>query len=903
MIKKSPMKKQVCYDAFISYRHLDEDQEVAERLQVLLEKQKIADVHTGKERRLYIFRDRSDLPAGGDLGADIYAALENSRFLIILYSHKTKESIWCMKELDYFRSLHGNTNQNILPMILEGEPDEVFPDVLKRETRQVMDENGENQTVQIEVEPLGADVRAESLSRKLTKLKKTEYMRIAAPIIGCSYDDLYRRKFRQQVRIGIFVTAFVLMIFFLMFWIFYQRRISELQDAATYSVMAEWCANEEDWQSALMYYNEALSRNGSLASECSAAMILLQKQQWPFITRIEDSHYRNEIYPNVDISELEKATGGWIVAVDSTSNYYLSGFQNDEYIVCDSNGNQTAFLKNIGTLTWDNMYQECWAFYQRNGTITLYHPADDAYCTFSVGIENYLPPRVILAGSQACLVMDDYNDYLTLYQLDFARGSAQLLASTTLSKLFAERYTEEMFSNYSEEIKEYGVPFVNATYQFQISLEQNAVIIGRSVDDTIDSAWSDAVVLQLSDLACKRVISDDHYYLNQISLCGDDSCFALSYGNDSAFVYSGGYVAVYDFTGKELFRTENENLAYNGAEFCSEGNTEIILWGEQILQFWDYQTGKEYAASVKVGKDEYGKRIRNVICTEDSHCIINYDNRLIYYSIASFTADSIADKIVGPEMLESDNISLSYLIDNQLVIRIQAIENNQIRVTLTDMDGSFYDEKEINAELYQTCKISVLNPSVCYLFFEPLGSFYRIDILPSKKLAEPQELIMVTSRKNVYFTGNGVVFDGGRELWYYKNDSIFYEYFLGRKQVSGKVRWFASNMNDLLILNINNQNHNIFEYWNVKTKAYVDIQLDKDEIITDAWFLTDDTFVYSTETGIIQLQVVADIPDKQARKALRAICGMTIKDGVAEYVHEVFDGNLGNWGSLKVSIR
>ena len=50
--------------------------------------------------------------------------------------------------------------------------------------------------------------------------------------------------------------------------------------------------------------------------------------------------------------------------------------------------------------------------------------------------------------------------------------------------------------------------------------------------------------------------SDDHYHLNQVSLCSDGSCFALVYGNDFDQVYSGGFVVVYDFSGKELFRTE-----------------------------------------------------------------------------------------------------------------------------------------------------------------------------------------------------------------------------------------------------------------------------------------------------------------------------------------------------------
>lgn len=187
------------YDAFISYRHLPEDKIVAIKLQNYLESLKIKDIKTGKKRHLRIFRDQSELFTSNDLGTNIRAALECSDFLIILYSLTTKESKWCMEELNYFRSLHANTNCKILPLIIEGEPDEVFPEVLRREERRVTTENGESRVIQVEVEPLGADIRESSLSLKLRKLKKTEYMRIAAPVIGCGFDELYRRNFRRRV--------------------------------------------------------------------------------------------------------------------------------------------------------------------------------------------------------------------------------------------------------------------------------------------------------------------------------------------------------------------------------------------------------------------------------------------------------------------------------------------------------------------------------------------------------------------------------------------------------------------------------------------------------------------------------------------------------------------------------
>lgn len=199
------------YDAFISYRHMRLDKEVANRLQKLLEKHRfvVPDNKGKKKRNLKVFVDRSEMIANGNLEDDIRKALKQSRFLIIIYSKETKESSWCMEELRYFRSLHGNTNQNILPMLIEGEPNEVFPEELRWETHRMKNPQGEWEDVRIHVEPLGADVRAHRHKDVLRKLK-TEYLRIQAPILNCRFDDLFQRKKRSTRRILVGLTACII---------------------------------------------------------------------------------------------------------------------------------------------------------------------------------------------------------------------------------------------------------------------------------------------------------------------------------------------------------------------------------------------------------------------------------------------------------------------------------------------------------------------------------------------------------------------------------------------------------------------------------------------------------------------------------------------------------------------
>ena len=184
------------YDAFISYRHLSPDKPVAEKLQTLLET--YAGVPKGK--KLHLFRDETELPTASDLGGDIRRALEQSRFLIVICSEKFEASRWCMEEVRYFKQLHGGSNGNILTLFVgDGTQPPAFPEPLRFENRVVTLEDGAVRTVSEEIEPLAANVSAPTLPKMLKKLK-TEFLRIAAPLLGCGFDDLYKRDQRRRTR-------------------------------------------------------------------------------------------------------------------------------------------------------------------------------------------------------------------------------------------------------------------------------------------------------------------------------------------------------------------------------------------------------------------------------------------------------------------------------------------------------------------------------------------------------------------------------------------------------------------------------------------------------------------------------------------------------------------------------
>ena len=164
------------FDVFISYRHSDLDSAAAAYLHKALENYKIPkeiQEKIGKQRINRVFRDEEELGASSDLFTEIENSIKASEYLVVILSPRYKQSKWCLKEIESF--LKYRSRDNILAVIIEGEPYDVFPDILL--------EDGE---------PLALDIRANDKKEMLKKAKE-RLPRLVAPILGCTYDELYQR--------------------------------------------------------------------------------------------------------------------------------------------------------------------------------------------------------------------------------------------------------------------------------------------------------------------------------------------------------------------------------------------------------------------------------------------------------------------------------------------------------------------------------------------------------------------------------------------------------------------------------------------------------------------------------------------------------------------------------------
>ncbi len=240
------------YAAFISYRHLPRDAEVACEVQRAIEEYRLprhvvqadaaaqatshadsmsietsasnSNAHTEQPRKTprspklgKCFRDEDELAASHSLPNSIREALAASRTLIVICSPETQESPWVRREIEMFEQLHGR--ERIICVLAAGSSEESIPPILK--TRMMSDANGILR--EMPAEPLAADLRPEAKAKR-----KAELLRIIAAVAGCNYDDLRQReRIRKRKRIALSSAAAALAIVAIGVFAFQFHRTSE----------------------------------------------------------------------------------------------------------------------------------------------------------------------------------------------------------------------------------------------------------------------------------------------------------------------------------------------------------------------------------------------------------------------------------------------------------------------------------------------------------------------------------------------------------------------------------------------------------------------------------------------------------------------------------------------------
>ncbi|WP_336019068.1 toll/interleukin-1 receptor domain-containing protein [Fusobacterium polymorphum] len=354
-------KRKYKYDAFISYRHIEPDLTIAKILHEMIEKFNIPkhlrtvsnDENSINDKHIFrVFRDREELSTK-DLSTMIEEAIANSKNLIVICSKRTSLSPWCRKEVQLFKKIHGVNN--IIPVLIEGEPDEAFIDELKNLKTTFI--NSENVEEEKNIELLAADIRPDevkSLSFKgyeileyskdpklneLTKksldiLKKSEIYRIVASMLNVNYGDLklrHQERYLKRIIYTSIAASIAMLIFVISVTTLYLK-----------SVASERKANE---QSSLMTLNMANEAN--LQGDRILGVLIAQEAMKNVSPKMEKYNKLKAQYENILNNSLITLpfSNQFILATESETEAF--GISSDSKWLISSGSFNNAIIWNL----------------------------------------------------------------------------------------------------------------------------------------------------------------------------------------------------------------------------------------------------------------------------------------------------------------------------------------------------------------------------------------------------------------------------------------------------------------------------------------------------------------------------------------------------------------------------
>ena len=276
------------YNAFISYRRTARDTAVAKEIQHSLERFRVpAGIRrtTGRDKIDRIFRDQEELEITSNLSKRIEDALQASEYLIVICSPQYTESPWCLHELETFIQLRGR--DHVLCVLSDGEPPAVFPEQLLHCKEETVDEDGNPVTVDRAVEPLACDYRG-----SFKAARRTELPRLAAVLLGCSYDELVMRqeKYRRRRLAAVLSSATALAMVAVAYLLWSNAKISEnyrrsqISESRLLAMESLDAFEEQDRLKALKTALRALTGDGETRPVTDEAQFALSQASYAYFT-------------------------------------------------------------------------------------------------------------------------------------------------------------------------------------------------------------------------------------------------------------------------------------------------------------------------------------------------------------------------------------------------------------------------------------------------------------------------------------------------------------------------------------------------------------------------------------------------------------------------------------------
>lgn len=883
------MAKQWEYDAFISYRHLPLDLAVAERTQRLLENYRsphsLEKDH--KHRIERIFRDQTELPTSGDLDNAIQSALRSSRFLIVVLSRKLQESKWCMEEIRSFKEAHGGKIDHILPILVDGEPDESIPDILRHETRKIVHEDGTEEIAEVEVEPLCCDVRADSTKGALKKLK-TEFLRLAAPMLDVGYDDLYQRHIRAKKRKATFITASTIILlvsvisvisyFSYQTYLAQQRYQSNLVD--TYAQQGAAQITDGDWEQAMMYYGKALELDNQTQAAKTGALLLLQQHGWLNYVDSDNRWIIGEmIYENVNQP----------YAVDETKNKMLS-LTSDGLFMIDKDSNMLADLSSYGDFLSSAQDGSCWTFADE-GTITFFFPQDMSAIQVErpkainpqcdpeeVELYGDIEPEAMAVNRTRAAVC--YGGYLYLYRLDENSGQGTLFETFDLATVFGSDVYLAVW------------PWV-------------WIDAGGYLAIVYDGSTAAVFNIANENTPCLNKLHEVYgHELQSVAFSADGEHYALVYGNDDGiYDHPGGCLEVYDQYGNICMATEFDGgTALVGAMFEPYGN-RIAAWGSGEVQVWNWTTGVPAVSPLQI------LDVTSVVWLDDGQLAVgNGKGKIDYYTIVRYEAGSSAPQTLM-ESQEQDYRQQEVVLSTGI-----HFQRGSTKVSVTDSEGNVVDQQWLVDLGLGTGAVNRMfldkEHDIVYIWYNGKSSLFafKADETGITSVSE----INTRGKKplSLHVVWNGVLAEMGTgELLYYQNGETETSGIL-IPGTAGSVYGVTSDANGLVSFVIRSKNYTegvSYEYvysvelWDLnKNVMLAELEANSRREITGLTFAPDNRLAFAVGDETVTWLLDAPSPNDQLINTLQSMSCYKLDEAQnTQIVVAAFDPQaLGNWNEL-----
>lgn len=595
-------EQQFTYEAFISYRHVDPDQQIAKKLHSYIENYRIPAAirkASGKKRMGRVFRDQEELPLSADLGGDIERALSQSKWLIVVCSPELLRSRWCLKEIDTFIALGREKNIHVLAILTRGEPAESFPEQLR-----FIERDG----VRIEVEPLAADIRADSLPAMFKKLR-SEKLRLLAPMLGVTYDELRRRARERRLRLTALVLAGLLALSaaFTAYALHQRNRIAAERDAAQRSAVelliekSARAAVESGLPAGAAYALDAYDRSrdmdgaydASIAAALSATLYPAAFDRVAFIgdtmrimrnVRVSpDGRYAAATLGADEIAVFDLSTAQRLYTLSAPNAVYTAPyrFSDDSMYFLVSRGDGATVCDAATGLP----VGEAEAFESESRETGSAVSSDGALLAEASGVDGF----TVSDASGNVLWSVSLNCENTLYTLRFFHDDQYLLASNGYVNVYDAKTGETLFSTGDE--RSYGCALTDTLLLIPYrSGGLAAYLLPGAVSGVTRGTFTGALYIPQNDAAVAYVYTQQHVcydYTNPLSPCVETPVpIPSADGRMFALCYSDGYVEFYASDAQDaprytLFESSYKTLAvaYSGdtAALCGYGGSVTVF--------------------------------------------------------------------------------------------------------------------------------------------------------------------------------------------------------------------------------------------------------------------------------------------------------------------------------------